>query len=135
MAMIAGFCMSLFGVPIVADIILARNLKLAVVEEAIPITADFVSQLIDFKEMNTATIQAVVSGADVNDGTFSLEVSLICDPTSFIPYPDSLRSMSAGCSNFGWEYRAFPWRYVRVVYTHGSDTTGTVTIYARGKRT
>ena len=117
------------------DTILARNLKLAAVELAKPITADFKSQLIDFKEMNTATIQAVVKNQDADDGTFSLEVSLLCDLATFIPYPGSLREMTAACSNFGWEYRSFPWRYVRVCYTKGTQTTGTVDIYARGKRT
>ena len=41
-----------------ADIIIARNLALAVVEKDKPVSADFKSRLIDFKEMNTATIQA-----------------------------------------------------------------------------
>lgn len=119
-----------------ADTVTARNNSLVVVEKDKSITADFKSKLIDFNEMNTATIQAVVSGADVNDGTFSLEVSLICDLTSFIPYAGSERSLSDDCpTNFGWEYRSFPWRYVRVCYSHGTATTGTVTIYARGRRT
>lgn len=115
-------------------IISARNLKLAVVERDKPVTADFISKIIDFKEMNTATIQAIISGADANDGTFHLEVSLICDPDSFVIYPGSERDETE-CSNFGWEFKQSAWRYARVVYTHGSNTTGTVTIYARGKRT
>ena len=118
-----------------ADTVTARNNSLTVVEVDKSVAADFKSKLIDFNEMNTATIQAVVSGQDANDGVFSLEVSLICDPTSFIPYNGSERSMDAACGNFGWEYRSFPWRYVRVCYTNGTLTTGTVTIYARGKRT
>lgn len=117
-----------------AEIILARNLALAVVENATSVGADFKSKIIDFKEMNTATVQAIVTGNDATDGTFSLEVSLICDETSFVPYPDSDRTLD-DCTNFGWEYRSFPWRYVRVCYTANSVTTGTVTIYARGKRT
>ena len=115
--------------------ITARNNSLTIVEKAKSVAADFKSDLIDFNEMNTATVQAVVVDQDANDGTFSLEVSLICDPASFIPYPDSERVMTADYSNFGWEYRSFPWRYVRVCYTNGTLTTGTVTLYARGKRT
>jgi hypothetical protein len=115
--------------------ILARNLSLAVVEENKPMTASFVSQDIDFKEMNVATIQAVVDGTDNMDGTFSLEVSLICDPNSFIVYPNSLKLEADGCMGFGWEMRTFAWRYVRVRYVAGTNTTGTVTIYARGRRT
>lgn len=117
-----------------ANIIIARNLALAVIEKDKPVDADFKSNIIDFKEMNTATIQAIVTGADANDGEFSLEVSLICDENSFVPYPESDRTL-ASCTNFGWEYRSFPWRYVRLCYTANSVSTGTVTIYARGKRT
>lgn len=118
-----------------ADTVTARNNSLTVVEEGKSLASDFKSKLIDFNEMNTVAIQAVVSGQDAEDGTFSLEVSLICDPNSFIPYDGSERTMDADCNNFGWEYRMFPWRYVRVCYTNGTLTTGQVTIYARGRRT
>jgi len=119
------------------DIVDVRNYTLRNIETAKALTSDFKSKILDFKEMNVGAIQTIVTGADVNDGSFSLEVSLLCDPTTFITYPGSERSMSLECSNFGWslDQVILSWRYFRVCYTRGSDTMGAVDIWARGKRT
>ncbi len=115
-------------------VVLARNLKLAAIETAKSVATDFKSKIIDFKEMNTAAIQAIVSGNDATDGVFSLEVSLLCDEATFVPFPGSERTL-ADCTNFGWQFTDMAWRYVRVCYTANSVTAGTVDIWARGKRT
>lgn len=112
----------------------ARNNSLTVVEKDKSMSADFYSQLIDFNEMNTIAIQAITQGTDATDGTFLIQVSLICDESSFVTLEGSSRELGT-CANFGWEYRLFPWRYARVCYVANSTTTGTVTIYARGRRT
>lgn len=126
-----GSCTSNWTESMVVDV---RNLALRRVENDKSVASDFKSEIIDFKEMNTAFIQAIVTGNDETDGIFSLEVSLLCDLTSFVPYPGSERDMSM-CTNFGWEFCCLAARYVRVCYTNGTLTTGTVDIWAQAKRT
>lgn len=97
------------------------------------LASDFISDLIDFKEMNSGTIQLVINGADANDGVFQLYQSILCDPSSFAKYPNGTLSMSGDCPNLAANICCIPFRYMRLGYTRGSDTQGTVTIYARAK--
>jgi len=114
-------------------VVSARNTKLASINLGIDITSDFKSDIIDFKEMSIIAIQAVIKGADVSDGDFELQVSLLCDVTTFIKVPGSERPVDPLCPAVGWEYRDFAWRFVRVCYTKGTDTVGAFDLFARGK--
>jgi len=118
------------------DTLITRNTALITVGKGFSLASDFKTDLIDFKEMNVAFIQAVQTSApDAFDGAFVLTVSLLCDPATFVPYPDSNRLLSAGCNGFGWNFCCLPFRYARVCYTANSVTTGEIDIYARAKRT
>lgn len=116
--------------------IITRNNTLRTIAKDVSLASDFESEIIDFNEMNVAFIQTVQTLAPDNfDGTFSLKVSLLCDVDSFTPFPDSERILNASCNNFAWSFCCVPFRYARVCYTANSVTTGTVSIYARAKRT
>lgn len=117
-------------------ILSCRNTHLTLVASNQSLGADFNSNIIDFKEMNTGFIQTVTTSApDALDGSFSLKVSILPDPASFTPYPDSVRTLNASCNNFGWAFHGMPFRYAMVCYTANSVTAGLVTIYARAKLT
>lgn len=75
----------------------------------------------------------VVDGADVNDGVFKLFQSVLCEPNSFAPYPDGTLEMDSLCPNLAANIESIPFRYMRIHYLRGTDTTGTVSIYARAK--
>ena len=116
-------------------VIITRNTTLQKIG-SFPLSADFKTDLIDFKEMNVAFIQAVETSApDVLTGEFSLVVSLICLEGTFVPYPDSERFLNADCNNFGWSFCCVPFRYARVCYTANTVSTGSIDIFARAKRT
>jgi len=91
------------------------------------------SDILDFKEMTSGTIQIVVEGADMNDGSFKLYQSILCAESSFAEYPGGVLAMDSGCPNLAANISHIPFRYMRVQYNRGSDTTGTATIYARAK--
>ena len=117
-------------------VIITRNTALRTIVKDQSLASDFKTDLIDFKEMNVAFIQAVeTSPPDFFTGEFSIVVSLLCDETTFVPYPDSERTLNALCNNFGWNYCCVPFRYARVCYSANTVTTGTIDIYARAKRT
>jgi len=113
-----------------------RNTALIHVAKSQSLGVNFESDIIDFKEMNVAFIQTVQSVAPNNlTGVFSLVVSLLCQEDTFVPYPDSERTLNADCNNFGWSFCCVPFRYARVCYTANTVTSGTIDIYARAKRT
>lgn len=119
-----------------ANTIVTRNLFLAHIAEGQSLGADFKSDIIDFKEMNTAFIQIVQKTAPtLFTGKFSLVVSLLCDESTFVPYPDSERELNADCNNFGWNFCCVPFRYARVCYTANTTANGIIDIWARAKRT
>lgn len=116
-------------------VVITRNTTLMKVG-SFSLGSDFKSDLIDFKEMNNAFIQAVETSAPDNfSGEFSIVVSILCDETTFTPWPDSERFLNSDCNNFGWSWCCVPFRYARVCYTANSVTTGSIDIYARAKRT
>lgn len=102
-------------------------------DTAVLLTADHKSNIIDFREMNSGCIQIISEGGDVNDGTFSLEISLHCDPTTFAPYPSG---DIQGCAdgNSIWILNHIPFQFGRICYTKGTDTVGTFNIYTRAKK-
>lgn len=110
-----------------------RNTSLVRIADSVPLSADFVSDIIDFKEMNSGTIQLVIDGADVHDGVFTLKQSILCEPNTFAKYPDGTLEMDAGCPNLAANIESIPFRFMLVEYTRGTTTTGTVSIYARAK--
>lgn len=119
-----------------AQIVSSRNLELTEVEQGISLGSDFESKLIDFKEMNAGFIQIVTrENPTLYQGKFEIKVSLICDDTTFVPYPNSARDVNADCNNFGWEFCCLTFRYAMVCYTANGSTDGIADIYARAKRT
>lgn len=92
------------------------------------------SDLIDFKEMNSGTIQIVVDGATANDGQFVLYQSILCNASSFALYPNGCLLMSPTCPNLAANICCIPFRYMRLKYVKGTDTTGFATVYARAKK-
>ena len=86
--------------------------------------------------MNTAFIQIVTTTPPtLLTGFFSIEVSLLCEVGTFVPYPDSKRFLNGSCNNFGWSFFSVPFRYARLCYTANTTTDGIIDIYARAKRT
>jgi hypothetical protein len=119
----------------VANIIPVRNLTLRKVDDAVSLASSFESQnIMDFKEMNVGFIQLIFDGQGASDGKFFLDVSLLCDPATFIRLPDSEKDM-AGCDSVAYSLCNFAWRYARIVYEAGGTAQGTVTTWARAKRT
>ena len=116
--------------------VVVRNAHLIKVQTGIDLTSDFTSDLMDFKEMNVGAIQGIIStGGTADTGTFQLEVSLHCDPDTFIVVPSSDRQECAGKQAFGWEICCVAWRYWRVCYTADGTPSGTVDLWATGRRT
>lgn len=116
--------------------IVVRNLYLARIAQNLSLGSDFKSDLIDFKEMNTAFIQIVTTTPPtLFTGEFKMEVSLLCDIGTFVPYPDSTRVLNATCNNFAWNLFSVPYRYAIICYTANTTTDGIIDIYARAKRT
>lgn len=118
------------------ETVISRNLQLTKVLEGQSLGVDFESPLIDFKEMNSGFIQAVVTtNPTLFTGEFLIKVSLLCEEDSFVPYPGSTRTLNDSCNNFGWEFCCLAFRYARVCYTANTTTDGVVDIWARAKRT
>lgn len=113
--------------------ITARNTRLAVAAAAKPLNEAFLSDIIDFKEMNSGSVQVWRQDGDQNDGTFKLLISNLCDPDSFALFPASEVDAACDGQNLIWVFNDIPYRYARISYEPGSDTTGTASVYARGK--
>jgi hypothetical protein len=118
------------------EILTSRNLELTEVLKGQSLAADFVSPIIDFKEMNAGFIQVVTTTQPSTLGAeFDVVVSLLCDETTFSPYPASNRKFTTGCNNFNWEFCCLSFRYARLIYLANGTLDGEVDIYARAKRT
>ena len=86
--------------------------------------------------MNAGFIQVVTTtNPSVYEGKFQIKVTLICDPATMVPYPNSARILNADCNNFGWEFCCLTFRYAQVCYTANGTADGIADIYARAKRT
>lgn len=116
-----------------ANIITARNTRLAVVAEGESLAEDFRSDIIDFKEMRAGSVQVVRTGGDKNDGDFIMYVSNLCAEDTFALYPGSEINKKCDGQNLIWMLNDIPFRYAQIRYTAKTDTTGAATIYARGK--
>lgn len=114
-------------------IITARNTRLAAVALNKPLTDPFISDIIDFKEMTSGSVQVTRVGGDVNDGQFILEISNFCDANTFSLYPGSKIDADCDGVNLIWLLNTIPFRFARVVYSPGADTVGTASVHARGK--
>lgn len=102
------------------------------------LASDFESDVIDFQEMNIAGIQAITNNTN-GTGTFFLQCSNlrpddVRNANSFIDYADSERDLNGECNNFGWDLSYIAFRYYRIVYIRGTNSTGTVAINIRAKR-
>ena len=116
-------------------VIEVRNLALKEILAGQSLASDFKTDFIDFKEMNTGFIQvSQLVVPDTTDGVFSLEVSIICEESTFIPYPNSSRGFST-CTNFGWSFCNIAFRYARVCYMANGVTTGSIDIHALARLT
>ena len=117
-------------------VLTCRNLELTEVLRGQSLAADFVTDIIDFKEMNAGFIQVVtLTQPTLRVAEFDVKVSLICDDSTFSPYPASIRKYSNACNNFSWEFCCLSFRYAQVCYTANGTADGVVDIYARAKRT
>ncbi len=114
-------------------VITARNTRLAEVAKDKPLSAVFVSDTIDFKEMTSGSVQVWRKDGDANDGTFQLLISNLCDEDSFALFPESEVDAACDGQNLIWVLNDIPFRFARVSYTPGTDAVGTASIYARGK--
>lgn len=118
------------------SVISVRNTGLAQILKGQSLSVDFMSDVLDFKEMNNGMIQIITEVApNAMDGSFYLTVSLLPEEETFIRLPDSERAYDGDCLSHGWTFFALPFRYARVCYTKGTVTTGSIDIYARAKRT
>lgn len=121
-------------------VIECRYTSLRKIQEGSSLASDFDTSdnVIDFRDSKCGMIQILRDGGDNNDGTFSLKVSLFCDPTTFIPYDPSGKSDIGGaeCSDesLGWVFNDIPFRYAIVEYTKGTDTVGTASVWGMGKK-
>lgn len=110
-----------------------RNTALRVLAKDEPLDQDLVVEIIEFREMNSGSIQVVREGGDVNDGVFALSVSNLCDPSTFAPYPSGDIS-DCTSENLIWLFNHLPFKFAMITYTKGTDTIGTFSVYAQGKK-
>jgi hypothetical protein len=116
-------------------VISSRNTQLTTILKDQSLAVDFMTPLIDFKEMNSGFIQAVVTtNPTLFTGEFEIKVSLLCDEATMVPYPNSKRVLNSECNNFGWEFCCLAFRYAQICYTANTTADGVVDLYARAKR-
>jgi len=104
--------------------------------------SDQTSDLIDFKNMTTGSIQVKWEDQDADDGEIAIEVSNIPEEEWFDEIhqcPAIMSETGSGRGNkqvklFDLGNSMIGFRYARVKFYHGSNTTGTITAIALGKK-
>jgi hypothetical protein len=121
-------------------ILTAQNVNRTYVAKNRAMNADFTSDIIDFKEMALGCVHVKWLGNDQEDGEIAVEASAVPDddwfdevdhcPT-FLPSTDLGRgAKQTKLFNLG----VLGFRYARVKFYKGTNTIGTITIVAQGKK-
>jgi hypothetical protein len=125
-----------------SEIFTARNIHRTRLKEATTnnMNADFISDVIDFKEMVVGSIQVMWDGNNADDAT------IVVEATNFVEHENSFDEID--CSEVTldddgskaqrktklFNLGIIGWRYARVKYFHGSNTTGSISVWALGKK-
>lgn len=117
-------------------IIESCNSSIVRVANQLSLGADFVSSVIDFRDSSHCSIQVVWSGVDLYTGSFKLYGSLLRDESSFTDndIDHSLYVIESGKTSKMWIYDRLSFRYVQLRWTKNTTTTGTVDLWAQGKK-
>lgn len=115
----------------------ARDSCIVVVDKDLSLAGDFVSTIIDFHDSSHGSIHAIWTPSDSTAGVFVLHGSLVpAVPTSFddndVDKSDFV--LVSPLTSHLWTYKKLSFRYMQMRWTANATTTGTVTIYAQGKR-
>lgn len=101
--------------------------------------SDYTSDTIDFTYCMIGSVQITWTGNSASNGEIYLESSLYDDDDWFDEIIGSAVTLSASGTGRGkkktvlWSHESMGFRFVRVQYLKGSNTTGTFTIKAAGK--
>lgn len=116
----------------------ATNCHRAYAADGVSLGADFVSHIIDFRDMPMGSIQMLWSGAVALSGTFRIYSSNIPEVSAFDPAGTELENSSfalhAASGSRMWIRHRLAFRYALVRYTANGETGGTVDIVALGKK-
>lgn len=84
---------------------------------------------ITVSQWDKTAIQIVWTTADAADATVKLQASV--DGTNFEDWSGSTYTIATAAGNHWWSVETHALRTLRVVYSKGSNTTGTYTLYSR----
>jgi hypothetical protein len=125
-------------------ILTAQNINRTIILNTASMDENQVSDIIDWKEMTVGSISAKWEGNDTIDGSLTVEAANIPEDAWFdeinICGIDSAYIMNDDNSGRGkkkckmFNLGVLGYRYTRVKYFKGSNTTGTITIMALGKK-
>jgi hypothetical protein len=91
------------------------------------LAADYTDTARNFTGIKTVSYQVIWTSADAVDATVKLQASL--DGTNFEDYGTTY-TMNAAAGNHAFAITdRGALQYFRIVYSHGSNTTGTMNIY------
>jgi hypothetical protein len=111
----------------------ARNLQRSYLCQAAPLGVGFDSDVADFREMVIGSVQAWWSGNDTTSGEIELWASNVRDPAMFARIDGSLRNLDSPRNAWVWNLGVIGYRYLMMVYTPHTTTTGVLTAFATGK--
>jgi len=109
----------------------ARDIHRAYLFEDHDMSVSLASGSADFKEMSMGSVQAWWTGNDATDG--SIEVEASDDNIHWDVILGSYRAVDNPRLTWLWDLGVVGYRYVRIVYAHGSITTGILNAFAIGK--
>lgn len=98
-------------------------------------SSDVASEAVDLSYFTHVSIQVVWADADETDAALQFEVSN--DGVNWLKDTTSAPDVSIGAASGtgGWDWpRDFNWRYVRIYYDAGTNTTGTAKLYVMSRR-
>ncbi len=120
-------------------IVNAQNLNRAYLTKTGPMRADFVSDIVDFKDMQVGSIQVKWSGNDALDGEIFVEGSNVPEDDWFDEVNLGYKILDDDGTKGKRKNQLFNlgllgFRYARVKYFKGANTTGEIEIIALGKK-
>jgi hypothetical protein len=120
--------------------IVAQNVHRGYIAKNEPMNANFVTPPVDFKEMVTGSFHCKWDGNDAANGTIILQASNIPQEDWFDDMECAETILDDDDSAFGkkktklFRDTSIGYRYARIRYLAGSNTTGTMTIVVIGKK-